>query len=100
MTTLSTVLCLRTSLAADPSPPPIMNTVFGLQLVSVDKSKIQYSFQMSPVLIAKIYCSKLKDCSLRMEEERRVYQRLVVNELIHLCALHLPVDYQSLMENN
>jgi hypothetical protein len=48
MTTLSTVLCLRTSLAADPSPPPIMNTVFGLQLVSVDKSIIQYSFQMSP----------------------------------------------------
>ena len=31
MTTRCTVLCLRTSLAAEPSPPPMMNTVFGLE---------------------------------------------------------------------
>lgn len=31
MTTLWTVLCLSTSLAAEPSPPPMMKTVFGLK---------------------------------------------------------------------
>lgn len=35
---------------------------------------------------------------LWMEEKRRVYERLVVDELVHLRALHLPVDDQGLAE--
>ena len=31
ITTLFTVLCLRSSLAVDPSPPPIIKTFFGLE---------------------------------------------------------------------
>lgn len=39
MITLWMVLCLRTSLAADPSPPPIINTALGLQLLNKRKKK-------------------------------------------------------------
>ena len=33
---------------------------------------------------------------LWVEQQRWVYQGLVVDELVHLRALHLAVDYQSL----
>lgn len=36
ITTLSSNLCLRASLAADPSPPPIINTVFGLHILNLN----------------------------------------------------------------
>jgi hypothetical protein len=40
MTTLWTVLCFSVSLAAEPSPPPMMNTVFGLQWFSDDENML------------------------------------------------------------
>lgn len=43
ITTLWMVLCLSTSLAADPSPPPIINTVLGLQLLHKERKKCYYT---------------------------------------------------------
>lgn len=42
MTTFSSDLCLRASLAADPSPPPIMKTVLGLHIVGLILQFIVY----------------------------------------------------------
>lgn len=95
MTTLRTVLCLRTSLAAEPSPPPMMNTVSGLtsHTGKKDQRMLLINCQCVEMLLdGDVDCGQL----LWMEQQRRVYQGLVVDELVHLRALHLPVDYQSL----
>lgn len=43
MTTLSTVLCLKISLAVDPSPPPIIKILSGLQNIHLRSLQINQS---------------------------------------------------------
>lgn len=47
MTTLRMLSCLRASLAADPSPPPMINTLLGLLIIisTIEREKKMFMEQ-------------------------------------------------------